>query len=71
MQSRSANPQACPFCLVGPVSPILREHQITGIIPGSEPLAGLKAFSCPQGHVFFVAQNTLPDAKAANSSHAE
>jgi hypothetical protein len=48
--------QVCPFCLVGPVSPVLREHQITGVIAGEEPLSEMQAFACTQGHVFFVAQ---------------
>ena len=62
--------QACPFCLVGPVSPVLREHQITGIIPGEEPLIGLQAFTCRQGHVFFVAQDGVADAEVSRNKAA-
>lgn len=62
--------QACPFCLVGPVSPVLREHQITGIIPGREPVTGLQAFTCRQGHVFFVAQDGVTEAEVPRNKAA-
>ena len=49
-----AEPQTCPFCVGIGVKRVLERHEITGLIPGSEPLSGLSAYMCLHGHVFFV-----------------
>jgi hypothetical protein len=56
MQTKpQAEPQACPFCVGIGIKRVLDNHEITGLIPGSEPLSGLNAYMCMHGHVFFVA----------------
>lgn len=58
MQTKpQAEPQACPLCVGIGIKRVLDRHEITGLIPGSEPLFGLSAYMCLHGHVFFVADS--------------
>jgi hypothetical protein len=47
-----SKPKACPECASEQLEPIMRKPMSSGLDPDPDPISGILAYRCSNGHIF-------------------